>query len=217
MGTKEDWDVFYAARGLKPDVHGFDKFTSIDNALHRLVELAEKEAAPFPDIPDYSTPIAEILKLMRKTNMVYGKVINRSSGTYLQPSGNPVNFETDQAIGTKPTHCIEIEPRDVNGNLVVEKFQLQHVRYLMNCTNSVTYRLYLIESDVESAYDQKASVIFDSGTLRADNTMYIDVSANMLPVNSKLRTKGKLWYLIDWSAAPGNTAGYIVVYGEEIR
>ena len=217
MGQKEDWGAFYATKGSKPDVHGFDKFTSIDNALHRLVELAEREAAPFPDIPDYRSPIAEILKLMRKTNMVYGSVIQRTSGTYLQPSGNAVNFETDQPIGTKPTYCIEIEPRDANGNLAVEKFQLQHVRYLMNCTNAVTYQLYLIESDVESAYDQKAAVVFDSGTLRADNTMYIDTLANMLPVNSKLRTKGKLWLLLDWSAAPGATAGYIVVYGEEIR
>ena len=217
MGTKEDWAAHYAAQGSKPDTHSFDKFTSIDNALARLVELAEKEAAPFPDTPDYSTPIQEILKLMKRTNMVYGSVIQRTSGTYIQPGGNAVNFETDQAIGTKPSYCIEIEPRDANQNLVVEKFQLQHVRYLMNCTNAVTYRLYLVESDVESAYDQKAAVIFDSGTLRADNTMYIDIGANMLPVNSKLRTKGKLWYLIDWSAAPGNTAGYIVVYGEEIR
>lgn len=213
----EEWKAHYAAKGSQPDTHTFDKFTSIDNALARLVELAEREAPSMPDIPDYSSPIAEILKLMRKTNMVYGSVIQRTSGTYLQPSGNAVNFETDQAIGTKPTYCIEIEPRDANGNLAVEKFQLQHVRYLMNCTNAVTYRLYLIESDVESVYDQKAAVIFDSGTLRADNTMYIDTAANMLPVNSKLKTKGKLWYLIDWSAAPGATAGYIVVYGEEIR
>ena len=217
MGTKEDWAAHYAGKGSKPDVHGFDKFTSIDNALARLVELAEKEADPYPDIPDYTTAIGEILKLMKRTNMVYGSVIQRTSGTYIQPSGNAVNFETDQAIGTKPTYCIEIEPRDANQNLVVEKFQLQHVRYLMNCTNAVTYRLYLIESDVESTYDQKAAVIYDSGTLRADNTPYTDISANMLPVNSKLRTKGKLYYLIDWSAAPGATAGYIVVYGEEIR
>ena len=45
MGTKEDWAAHYAAQGSKPDTHSFDKFTSIDNALARLVELAEKEAA----------------------------------------------------------------------------------------------------------------------------------------------------------------------------
>jgi len=197
----------------EPDTHYLDKLTSVDNLLNRLVQLEEGRIPPI----NYSNELTEIRKILDKHNVIYGEVINSTSGTILQPSNNPVNFETDQPLGTVPTHYIEIEPRDKDGNLVAREFKLEHIRYLMNPTNAVTYELYLFESNIGATYEQKARCVFDSRALRADNEMYIDVGANTLPMNVKLRDKGKLWYMLDWSGAPGATAGYIVVMGEEIK
>ena len=188
---------------MKPEYN----FGVIEDGLARLVRLEEGRITP----PNYSNELTEIRKLLAKPNLVYGEVLNATSGTILMHDKNTVNFETDQPLGTTPTLNINLTPSHI------QDFKLQHIRYLFNSANDVSFELYLFESNIGSTYNQKARCIFDSGASKVKNTMYLDEGANMLPVNVHLRDAGKLYYMIDWSAAPGSTAGYIVIMGEEIK
>jgi len=58
-----------------------------------------------------------------------------------------------------------------------------------------------------------SSVVFDSLSGKTKGSRYISIRGNQLPIEVNLAEAGRLYYLIDWSADPGVTPGYIVVRG----
>lgn len=134
--------------------------------------------------------------------MVYGSLIDTDgSGNY---------FETDQPLGTTPTKYIQLYPTDV------KKFRLDSIRYYFEAANSVTFELYLLEASNANDVQSKADVVWDSDSQKARNTMYISLNTIRVPIDVNLTDAGKLYYLVDWSAACGNTPGYLEVRGEKL-
>jgi len=125
-------------------------------------------------------------------------------------SGAPGYFETDQAWGTTPTLSFV-------GNPAVQHVMIHTIKYQITPTNAVTYQLWLLEA--ASAVDEQAEaeIIFASDAGQVGGTIYHWVAGGSpakLPIIARLTTAGTIYYMIDWSAAPGNSSGYIRVYGE---
>ena len=130
-------------------------------------------------------------------------------GSLLDADGTGNIFETDQAITDTATLYLTLVP-------AVSKFKLTTVRFYMNQTNAVTYELYLLENTAADNVTNLSYAVFDSDAAKADSTAYIYTGSNSakLPTDVYLATAGRLYYMIDWSGAPGDTPGYIEVRGE---
>lgn len=134
-------------------------------------------------------------------------------GSKVDTAGTSDYFETDQEIGDTPTLYIQMYPT------TIKKFKINSIRYYMDCTNAVTYELYLLEQASADDVQNLVDVVFDSGALKADVTSYMNIegdASGKLPIIVNLADAGKLYYQLDWSAAPGDTKGYIVVKGEKL-
>jgi len=119
-------------------------------------------------------------------------------------------FETDQAMGTTPTLSFVGAP-------AAENIMIHEIRHQLTPTNAVTYQLYLLEAATADDQQQEAEIIFDSGSGQVSGAIYKQVAGGSpakLPTLAKLTTAGTIYYMVDWSAAPGDTTGYIKVYGE---
>ena len=85
----------------------------------------------------------------------------------------------------------------------------------MNQTNAVTYQLYLFEAADADNVESLSHLVFDSGSARADDVVYkYNEQSGKTPFYVNFDVDNKLWYLINWSGAPGDTLGYIRVRGE---
>ena len=131
--------------------------------------------------------------------LVYGELVD------IDGSGG--HFSSDQPLGTKPTLYLTLTPARV------KNFMLENVRFYMNPTNNVTYELYLLEGSYANIVESSSSVVFDSLGGKTKGSRYISIRGNQLPIEVNLAEAGRLYYLIDWSADPGVTPGYIVVRG----
>lgn len=154
--------------------------------------------------------------------------INRANnvvtGTKIAASG--ATFETDQAMGTTPTLYMDLTSSTGDP---VKNFLLEEVVYMMNPTNAVTYQLWLEEQASADDDQQKADIVFATPAAQADSTIYgnfarghqedyaAPTEAYYLPRIVKLTTAGRLYYQLDWSGAPGNTAGFIKVRGRLLK
>ena len=143
-----------------------------------------------------------------------GSVVTRSRAFYASKeefaSSASNFFETDQPLGTTPT-------LNMTGAPATAQFvRIDTIKYQLTPANAVTYQLYLLEDDQAVDENSEADVFYDSGAARASGTIYIETggASAKLPVIVNLRDVGTIWYLIDWSAASGDTTGYIRVYGE---
>lgn len=120
-------------------------------------------------------------------------------------------FEDDEPISAvAPTHYMTGAP-------LASNIMIHAVKYQMIPTAAVTYQLYLLEAATAEQQQQEAEIIYDSGAGIASGEVVLWVAGgapSRLPVPARLAAPGVIWYKIDWSAAPGNTAGYIRVYGE---
>lgn len=132
------------------------------------------------------------------------------SGTKIDIDGTDNYFETDQALGSgaAPSLYIDISPENPP-----HRFVMDTVRYYMHPENAVTYQLYLLESPRSDIIEQYSDVVFDSGAAQADDTIYMCVRGDKLPITVDLTRVGRLYYMLDWSGAPGNTKGFIQVRG----
>ena len=125
-------------------------------------------------------------------------------------SGAPGYFETDQAWGTTPTLSFA-------GSPLVNHILIHTIKHQITPTNAVTYQLWLLEAASAVDEQSEADIIYDSGAGQVGGTIYHVVaggSPSKLPISARLLTAGEIYYMIDWSAAPGDSSGYIKVYGE---
>jgi len=119
-------------------------------------------------------------------------------------------FEDDEALGSgvAATHYITVTPGWVTA------IQIQRVNYMMDPTNAVTYQLHLLEDNPVNAVTESQFLIHSSAAARADGTYYFAAGdANGLPQDCYLGEPGRIYYKLDWTAAPGATTGVIAIRG----
>jgi len=192
-----------------------DKFTRIDELLiinQRLLEqILGKEGSAPPDQINYTTLLQDIRDILAKERYATMPLLVR--GKYIAQSAD-AKLATDIAIGEMPVTWLDLKPTDFEENKVVKNFRLTSVKYYLVPSNAVTYELSLYEEAVTGTYNARVACVFESGSGKAASTLYQDVGANMLPVDVHLAELGKLYFGINWSAAPGNTTGLIQIRGE---
>jgi len=153
----------------------------------------------------------------REVTVVSGEVLHVTAGTVADAA-----LGVDQAFGTTPTLGITLS--STMPNKQVTKFLLTEVQYHLNPTNAVTYTLYLLEASNADDMESSSDVVFETASAQADDIRYHHVQAGFgttasykLPVVCELENLNKLWYLIDWSGAPGSITGYIKVKGQLLK
>lgn len=125
-------------------------------------------------------------------------------------SGAPGYFETDQVWGTLPTLSFV-------GTPAVRHVMIHTVKYQITPTAGETYQLWLLEGASDNDEQSEAEIIFASAAGQVGGTIYqwgAGGAPAKLPVLARLTTAGEIYYMIDWTGAPGNSSGYIRVYGE---
>lgn len=144
-------------------------------------------------------------------------------GRLIDSAGTADMFETDHALTDTPTQRIVLS-RDC------KRFKIEEIRYYMDCTAAVTYQLGLYEAAKADDVASYMHMVYASDTTMADATTYLQTinlygmtgaaaenTVTCLPVTANLERPGQLWYNTNWSLAPGDTKGYIVVIGKEVE
>lgn len=155
------------------------------------------------------------------------RVVTAVTGEKLDLAGTSNYFETDQNLTTLPTLSLSVT---TSTGQPVKKFLLEEVQYYMNQANAVTYQLYLLEDASADDVQQYTDLVFFSPAAQADSVMYSYRTSGLqagiagaeavqykLPRIVELATAGTLYYMIDWSGAPGDTLGYIKVKGRLLK
>ena len=127
-------------------------------------------------------------------------------------------FTTDTAVEAVPTVRLGADGSD-DGASWFRGGILNYIEFRLNPTNAVTYQFQLFESNSygHGGYELQKECLFRSWdnpitdvVACADDTRY---GFHGLNIPFRLLWPGDFWYNIDWSAAPGNTTGYIIVGG----
>src|SRR4030042_1598375 len=134
-----------------------------------------------------------------------------------------VYFETDEALGDTPTVSVTIA--ESLGNKP-RAMLLEEVSYYMNQANAVTYQLRLMQAATAGDPEQYTGLVFLGPPAQADTVYYSyhatgyqatigteEVAQYKLPRVVEFETPGVLFYMLDWSGAPGVTPGFIKVKG----
>lgn len=184
----------------------------IGGALRIDVANDTAEAGKSIYIDVYMAPLS--LLGVVKRSFVSGTIVARTSAFYASKvdyDGTANFFETDQPLGTTPTLSMTTLPA------TAKYARIDSVKYQMTPTNVVTYELYLLEDAQADDQRSESDVFFDSGAAQASGSVYINTgggSTPKLPIVVNLGTVATIYYMIDWSAAPGDTTGYIKISGE---
>jgi len=121
-------------------------------------------------------------------------------------------FELDDAMGDLPT-------LNFVGIPLVNHIKIHTIKYQFMPTAAATYQLYLLEGASDDDQQSEAEIIYDSGAGMVGGDIHIAVAGGApatLPVMARLTDPGVIYYILDWNVAPGNTYGYIRVYGETL-
>ncbi len=149
----------------------------------------------------HGTPMA--ISIATSKRLFYAEIVEYAVGA-------DNYFETDQAMGDTPTLSFVGAPAVLN-------IRIHTIKWQMNPTAAETYQLYLLERASTDDQQQESDIIFDSGAGMVGGTIYTQVpggSPAKLPIDVKLDDLGEIFYMLDWTGAPGNTGGYIKIYGE---
>lgn len=122
---------------------------------------------------------------------------------YIVASAAGGDLETDELMTATATRALACVPG------WVKRGKITRISYLLNVTGAVTYQLAIIEGSSADDMIQQSREIYRSAAGLADNTKYDDYSERAF----MLDTAGVFYYIIDYSGAPGNTTGFIVVEG----
>lgn len=114
-------------------------------------------------------------------------------------------FETDQAETDTPT--LYLSTFRYPENLVMG--MAYRIHYELEPTNAVTYTLRLYCNSIANDIWSRSEKLYESPAGQADSIEY----DREVKIPFKLINPGRIWYTIDWSAAPGNTPGFIEVTG----
>ena len=198
-----------------PKTKFLDTLTRVDELLiinqHLLEQLLNKEGLE-PEQPiNYTTLLRDIRDTLAKERYTTMPLLVR--GKYIARSADG-DLTKDIAIGEMPVTYLDLKPLDDEMNRVVKNFRLTSVKYYLVPANAVTYKLYLYDEAVAGTYDARVARVFETDSGKAASTTYLEVGSNKLPIDVHLSELGKLYFGINWSAAPGNTTGFIQIRGE---
>ena len=131
-------------------------------------------------------------------------------GEVVDTDGTGADFETEGVITATPDLYIPLEPS-------VKAFKLTGIRYYLNMTNGETFEIVLFRKAVADDLETLAAIVWRSGAAKADSTQYfVRNNEDDLPIDIELEDAGKLYYMILWTGAPGNTPGYLCIEGVEM-
>ena len=137
-----------------------------------------------------------------------GEIVN---GMILSVAGAGAPFETDQVITDEPTLYFALD------DPTVKKFLLTEVSYYMLQTNAVVYNFYLFGGAEAVDLTSMEKMLYQSPGAQAKDQVYVRCNnENDLPKMVDLDVAGVVWYLINWTAAPGVTPGFIRVRGIKV-
>lgn len=145
---------------------------------------------------------------MKKPNRVgAGEHSRRPVIAIVTEDTSGAEFETDKSITDTPTTFLTFD-------IEAEAIEITEIFWMINPTAAETYRLMLFEGAVADDILSLAKLVFDSGAALVDSQPYRETQGGIkLPVIAKLDTAGRLYYATDWTGAPGNTLGILVVKG----
>ena len=93
--------------------------------------------------------------------------------------------------------------------------KITRVKIRLNTTNAVTFKVRIWRRANAGNYQSDSDLLYFSGdnlpANLADDTAYDDKDLN---IDFSLEQKGKMYFGVEWSGAPGDTASYIMVIGE---
>ena len=155
-----------------------------------------------------------ILTLVDKASAISGGT-RLVTGTKIEETGTAATFKTDQVFMTdQPTLYVPLL------DATTQKVRINSIRFYLNPTNAVTYQLHLLKHDTDPAGATpelaRSDMIYDSGVGMIKGEEYFVIAGGTLPIETHLGDTAKLYYMIDWSAAPGDTTGFIVVAGDKL-
>ena len=133
-------------------------------------------------------------------------------GRLMDPTGIADLFETDHALTDTPTQRIVLS-RDV------KKLNLQEIRAYMTPTNAVTCGFQLYGDAQADDYNSIMSCFFSSAnTVVAKDTHYVKTQRDStMQVTGILNPPGQVYFNQDWSGAPGDTKGFLMIVGKEVE
>ena len=128
-------------------------------------------------------------------------------GELIDAAGAGAYFTTDQAVTDTPTLYLTL-------SAALTKIVVDRIHVRLTPTNVVTYNLYLFADAQADDVTSEGLKVFDSTDyFPAGMTQGTEYDLVALNIPAILATGGKLFYLIDWSGAPGTTPGYLKVFG----
>jgi hypothetical protein len=138
-------------------------------------------------------------KWIRKSIFLCQKLDEAGVGDY---------FEVDQDKVTVPTLLLDT----YRTHPTMKSGKILRIHYRINPTNAVTFTLRLWSTNlVVNPYELNLVMLYESPAAQVDDTDY----DREVEIPFVLETPGSLWYSIDWTAAPGNTTGFIEASGEK--
>jgi len=133
-------------------------------------------------------------------------------GRLMDQTGIADLFETEHGLTDTPTQRI-ILSRDV------KKLNLQELRAYMTPTNAVTCGLQFYGDAQADDYASIMSSFFSSANNAiAKDTHYVKTQRDAaMQVTGILNPPGQVYFNQDWSAAPGDTKGFVMIVGKEVE
>jgi hypothetical protein len=125
------------------------------------------------------------------------------------PDGTLNVFETDQAATDTPTLTLPFL-----NSVSLLRGVLDRVHIRLNQANAVTANLYILAGTQADDYQSENRLLFSSldyvpaGLVSTTEYDFVD-----LKIPFVLDTPATFYYLLDWSGAPGNTPGYLSIFG----
>ena len=92
---------------------------------------------------------------------------------------------------------------------------INRIQIRLTPTNAVTPRVYILKYHSTTDLSQEEYLLFDTGITGLVSGTYYDFTELDIPFI--LTAPGSMYYLIDWSGAPGATTGFIQASGEVIK
>ena len=140
----------------------------------------------------------------RASTPVWGRLIDQSGLADL--------FETDHPLIATPTQRIVLS-RDV------KKFKLTEIHAYQTPTNAVTCGFQLYGDAVADNYTSIMSCFFNSANTVVTKDQYYSEAENdtIMGRTGILAVPGQVYFNQNWSAAPGDTLGFVVIVGKEVK
>jgi hypothetical protein len=168
----------------------------------------------------YLTNVAQpgaILVLAIGGDASFGVVaINTARGSFyanhIEVAAGAGALSLDEAITDTPTRTLDT---NIAGPAAFTKGSIKRIRIRLTPTAAVTARVLILSNSMADDVYSEMVVLFDTlGVVPGGLVSGTIYDFAELDIPFILTVAATFWYIIDWSAAAGNTFGHIMVSGE---